>query len=58
MKKIIILISMIILSSCDVDKKLENNETNDKDDMNVIDKIWKQSLDKAIDLYDTKTRAS
>ena len=62
MKKIILLSSILfITTSCsvDIDKKIEKKDRrNDKDDINVIDKIWKQSLDKSIDMYNTRTYAS
>lgn len=57
MKKIFLIFVSIFLSSCDLDKSMDNWEV-DNDDTNVIDKIWKQSLDNAFELYDTNTRAS
>lgn len=57
MKKIVLIMVMIFLSSCDLDKNTDNS-LSDNDDINIIDKAWKQSFDKAIELYDTKTRAS
>lgn len=57
MKKIFLILITIFLSSCDLDKSIDDSE-NDNDDINIIDKIWKQSLDKAVQLYDTNTRAS
>lgn len=57
MKRIVLILVIVFLSSCDLDKSIDNSQV-DNDDINIIDKVWKQSLDKAIDLYDTKTRAS
>lgn len=57
MKRIVLILVIVFLSSCDLDKNIDNSQS-DNDDINIIDKVWKQSLDKAIDLYDTKTRAS
>lgn len=58
MKRILIFFVLTILSSCDLDVKVDNSNEIDSDDINVIDKAWKQSFDKAIELYDTKTSAS
>lgn len=57
MKKIGLILVIILLSSCDLDKSIDSLQV-DNDDINIIDKVWKQSLDKAIELYDTNTRAS
>ncbi|MDD3145003.1 MAG: hypothetical protein PHV23_02725 [Candidatus Gracilibacteria bacterium] len=57
MKRIVLILVIVFLSSCDLDKNIDNSQS-DNDDINIIDKVGKQSLDKAIDLYDTKTRAS
>lgn len=57
MKRIVLILVIVFLSSCDLDKNIDNSKS-DNDDINIVDKIWKQSLDKAIELYDTKTRAS
>ncbi len=57
MKKILFLIALCILWSCEIDTSFDD-ENNDSDDINLIDKVWKQSLDKAIEVYDTKTKAS
>jgi hypothetical protein len=39
MKKIMLLIFLFILGSCDIDNKIENLEITDSDDINLIDKI-------------------
>lgn len=60
MKKILfILLLIFVLISCDIDKLYDTEWKIDKDDINIINKIWKQSIDKAIEMYlSTKTRAS
>lgn len=57
MKYSILLITILLLTSCDLDSSIDSG-SNDNDDVNLIKKVWKQSLDKAIEMYDTKTRAS
>ncbi|MDD2870742.1 MAG: hypothetical protein PHS49_02030, partial [Candidatus Gracilibacteria bacterium] len=50
MKKIILLVIMVFLSSCDVDKGMDDVSGKDLDDLNLIDKIGVQSIDKALEL--------
>lgn len=57
MKKIFSLIPILLIVSCDADWVFDDKST-DTDDINLIDKVWKQWLDKAIEMYDTKSRAS
>lgn len=57
MKNIIFLVTILLLTSCDLDSSIDSS-LNDSDDVNLIKKVWKQSLDKAIELYDTNTSAS
>lgn len=64
MKKNIILLILIFISSCDINKSIDSTAKIDltakinKDNINIINEIWSQSLDKAINLYNTKTSAS
>ncbi|MDD2907539.1 MAG: hypothetical protein PHH98_02760 [Candidatus Gracilibacteria bacterium] len=56
MKKLLTILFLFLLISCDADEITDTKVDND--DINLIDKVGKQSLDKAIELYDTNTRAS
>jgi hypothetical protein len=59
MRKITLLILFtFILSSCWVDESFENKTKPDEDDLNIIKKIWNQSLDKAIKKINTRTHSS
>lgn len=63
MKNKILFVNLLLilwLSSCIVDEKIENNDksTTDYDDINIINKIWEQSIDKALKLVNTRTKAS
>lgn len=58
MKKIYIFILIFsftsFLTSCDLDYNFEDQQAIDKDDINLIEEIWDQSLDKAIAFYRDK----
>jgi hypothetical protein len=63
MKNKIFLINFLfvfVLFWCTIDESIEKDDKSqtDYDDMNVINKIWDQSIDKAIKLINTKTKAS
>jgi len=58
MKKILLLFLVIFISSCNLDESFEKPWEGDRDDVDMIDKVWNQYLDKAIKLYDTNTHAS
>ena len=40
----------ILLSGCSFDEAFENNQQRDGDDMNVIQDVWPQALDQALNL--------
>jgi len=57
----IVIFTIISLNSCSLDDKIESNQwqSTDRDDVNIIHKIWAQSIDKAVKIYiDSTTRAS
>lgn len=58
--KFLLLNFIFILWSCYIDENIENNDKTNKDydDINVINKIWDQSIDKALKLVNTRTKAS
>jgi len=45
---------------CSIDEQIEGKDNNsvDYDDVNIISKIWEQSIDKAIKIVNTRTKAS
>lgn len=57
MKKIILLFTTLLLSSCHLNDD-NNFDYDTEDDFNIIKKYWDQSFDKAIELYDTNSHAS
>jgi hypothetical protein len=58
MKKLLLLFLVIFTSSCDLDEWFEKPWEIDRDDVDIINKVWDQYLDKAIKLYDTSTHTS
>ncbi len=58
MKNILLVLILVFLTSCELDGWFDKEWKDDRDDFNVIDKIWDQSLDKVIKLFDTRSRAS
>lgn len=49
MKKLLLFVFVFILYSCNLDKR-------DNENINLIEKVWKQWLDNAIDVYETKQK--
>lgn len=47
-----------VLFWCTIDEKIESQKWKDYDDTNVLDKVWEQSIDKAVKLINTRTKAS
>ncbi len=46
---LLLLLSLsLLLSGCGFDESLESNQQHDGDDMNVIQDIWPQALDKIL----------
>ncbi len=55
------LIMLFSLNSCSLDEHFDGNhwQETDRDDVNIIHKIWAQSFDKAQKIYiDSTTKAS
>jgi len=56
---VILIFTILTLSSCKLEDSFETKWETDRDDVNIIHKIWAQSLNKAHKVYiDSTTRAS
>jgi len=48
---LLIIFTILTLSSCKLDENIEKTNKIDRDDINIIKKVWVQSVDKATKIF-------